>query len=59
MLLKIFDDNKDFFAGYFQMFVNDPLTSFKFSSSLKIANIKTVFRKGTKVLKKTKDLSVS
>ena len=39
-----------FFAGYFQMFINDAITSSKFPSSLKMANVKTVFKKGTKSL---------
>ena len=35
--VKILKDNKDFFAGYFQMFFNDTITSSKFQSSLKMA----------------------
>ena len=37
---------KYFFAGYFQMFFKS-----KFPSSLKMVNIKAVFKKGTKSLK--------
>ena len=42
---------KYFFAGYFQMFFKDAITSSKFPSSLKMVNIKAVFKKGTKSLK--------
>ena len=50
--VNIFKDNKEFFAGYFQKFFNDAIASSKFPSSLKMANIKAVFKKGTKSLKK-------
>ena len=50
--VNIFKDNKEFFAGYFQTFFNDAIVSSKFPSSLKMANIKAVFKKGTKSLKK-------
>ena len=39
---------KDFFAGYFQMFFNDAITSSKFASSLKMANVKAIVKKRTK-----------
>ena len=38
------------------MSFNDAITSSKFPSSLKMANMKVAFKKGTKVLKKTTDL---
>ena len=46
--VKILKDNKYFFAGYFKMFFNDAITSSKFPSSLKMAYVKAVFKKGTK-----------
>ena len=45
--VKILKDNKDFFAGYFQMLFNDAITSSIFPS-LKMAYVKAVFKKGTK-----------
>ena len=55
--VKSFKDNKDFLAVYFRMFIHDAITSSKFPS-LKMTNIKAVFRKETKSIKIT-DLSVS
>ena len=43
--VKILKDNKDFVAGYFQLFFNYAITLSKFPSSLEMANIK-----GTKCL---------
>ena len=48
---KILLENKRFFAGFFQIFFNDVTESSKFPSSLKMANIKAFFKKGTKRLK--------
>ena len=37
--VKILKDNKDFFAGYFQMFFTDTITSSNFPPFLKMENI--------------------
>ena len=48
--VKVLKDNKEFFAGYFQMFFDGAITSSKFPSSLKMAYVKAVFKKETKTL---------
>ena len=46
-------------GGYFMIF-NDAITQSKLPSSLNMANMKTVFKKGTKVLNETyKSISIS
>ena len=51
MPVKFLKDNKDFFAGYFQIIFNDAITKSKFPSSLKMTKMKVVFKKGTKSIK--------
>ena len=46
--IKILKDNFNFFADYIYIFYNYAITTSKFPSFLKLANVTRIFKKGSK-----------